>query len=68
MNAALAKILVGLLTSAPALITEIQAEFHAIAHGEGGVQKVTNALHGLSAILETAAGIATSQPPAPPAA
>jgi hypothetical protein len=63
MNAFLAKILVTILTSAPSLVTEIEAEFTAIAHGEGGVQKVTNALQGLMTIIETATGIAAAAPP-----
>ena len=66
MNALLAKILVGLLVNGGSLATEIENEFKAIAHGEGGVQKVTGALQGLVAIIETATGIITpSAPPAP---
>lgn len=67
MNAVLAKIFVSLLANFPAIASEVAAEFQAIAHGEGGLQKVTNALHGAAAILETAAGIAQPTPPAPPA-
>jgi hypothetical protein len=66
MNSFLAKLLANLLTSAPTFLTEFVTEFEAIAHGEGGAQKVANALQGANAIIATATGVANAAvtPPA----
>lgn len=62
-------IFAAIIAEGPSLFADIEAEFEAIAHGEGGVQKVANAAQGLAVIASAVAkgAVAVAGQPAPTA-
>jgi hypothetical protein len=66
MQALLIRIALGILANAGTLEAEVAAEVQALAHGEGGMQKIANVLAGAENIVKTVVG--SVLPAAPQAA
>jgi hypothetical protein len=64
----LSNLLAMILAEGPTLFADLDAEFNAIAHGQGGAAKIANAAQGAAAIAGVIAkAVASLAAPAPPA-